>query len=348
MIHWREFSVPASTSVLEALSVIDRAALQFALVVENDTLVGLATDGDVRRALMHGVPTTAPIRLAMNQKPVVGLGSETPQDWRRKLREHRIKYLPIVDAAGRLLRVVNELTCAHRRDNWAVVMAGGLGTRLRPITEQVPKPMLEIGGTPILETILRSLIGAGVGRVFLAVNYRAEMIEEYFGDGSRWDVQIEYLRESRRMGTAGALGLLPQQPQAPLLVMNGDIITGLNFSDFLDGHGRTGALATVCVREYSTQIPFGVVETEGDELRAITEKPVMRHLASAGIYAISAAALAHVPQDSDVFDMPMLLQRLMERRQRVCVYRIDDYWIDIGQMNDLERARKDFGKSTHD
>jgi len=343
MIIWRDFCVSSETPLVDTLRVIDKGGQQFALVVDAGVLVGLVTDGDIRRALMQGLDTSAPIRSAMNSQPVVGLETESSKALRRKLREHRIRHLPIVDARGVLLRVVDEQSCAEPRDNWAVVMAGGLGTRLRPITEQVPKPMIEIGGTPILELILKTLTAAGITRVFLAVNYRSEMIVTHFGDGSRWGVSIEYLRETQPMGTAGALSLLPAEPAAPLLVMNGDILTGLDYAEVLDQHDRSGAVATLCALEHTTQIPYGVVEADGENLLAITEKPTVRHLASAGVYALSGQALQSVPR-SQVFDMPALLQLLVRDGRKVRVHRIDEYWIDIGRMDDLERARKQFGQ----
>lgn len=343
MINYRELTVSADAQVLQALRVIDNGALQFALVVDGERLVGLVTDGDIRRALVNGVDVHDPIRRAMNPNPIVGLDTEKPAQWRRKLRDRQIRHLPIVDAQGRLLRVVTEQTCATARTNWAVVMAGGLGTRLRPITEQIPKPMIEIGGTPILETILRGLTGAGISTVFFAVNYRANMIVDYFGDGHRWDARVEYLHEPKRLGTAGALSLLPRTPTEPILVMNGDILTGLSYGDMLDEHVSSGAAATMCVREYATQIPYGVVETAADELLAITEKPMVTHLASAGIYALSDRVVSGLPH-SEHLDMPALFQQLLAQKQRVRVHRIDSHWIDIGRLDDLERARLEFDK----
>jgi dTDP-glucose pyrophosphorylase len=344
MIDWRQFCVPPEASLLDALRVIDRGALGFALVVDDGRLVGLATDGDVRRALIRGATTSAPIRRAMNSQPVVGRASERAAQWRRKLHESRVRHLPIVDETGRLLRVVNAGNCSQPRDNWAMVMAGGLGTRLRPITDEVPKPMIEIGGTPILETILRTLTSCGITRVFFAVNYRADMIVDYFGDGDRWDAHIQYVREPRRLGTAGALSLLPETPVAPLLVMNGDILTGLDYGEMLDEHSGSGAAATVCVREHTTQIPYGVVDANGAELLTITEKPVVSHLTSAGVYALSAEALRALPTGGHRLDMPALLQSLVDHGRPVRVYRIDEYWIDIGRIDDLERARRELGK----
>jgi dTDP-glucose pyrophosphorylase len=343
MIDWRQLTVSADCPLLEALDAIDRGGLQFALVLDGDRLVGLITDGDVRRSLVKGVAVGAATRLAMNANPVVGSTLEKPAQWRRKLREHQIRHLPIVNPSGRLVRVVTEQNCADPRSNWAVVMAGGLGTRLRPITEQVPKPMIEIGGTPILETILRGLTGAGFSRIFFAVNYRANMIVEYFGDGHRWDARVEYLHEPKRLGTAGALSLLPETPSEPLLVMNGDILTGLSYGDMLDVHAGSGAVATMCIREYATQIPYGVVDIEGDELRAITEKPIVTHLASAGVYALSPDVVRGLPH-SEHLDMPALFQTLIRDGRPVRVHRIDSHWIDIGRVDDLERAQLEFGK----
>jgi dTDP-glucose pyrophosphorylase len=342
MIDWRLLAVSADAPLLEALQVIDRGGLQFVLVVEGERLVGLATDGDIRRALVGGLPTSTSIRHAMNPKPTVGLVSEHPSHWLRKLRDRQIRHLPIVDADGRLVRVVTAQNCAQPRSNWAVVMAGGLGTRLRPITEHVPKPMIEIGGTPILEIILRSLTGAGISRVFFAVNYRANMISDYFGDGARWDARVEYLHEPKRLGTAGALSLLPQAPPSPLLVMNGDILTGLNYGQMLDEHTASRAAATMCIREYATQIPYGVAEVDGHDLRGIIEKPIVTHLASAGIYALSPETLGRVPQ-AEYLDMPALFQGLIGDGQRVRVHRIDANWIDVGRLDDLQRAQLEFG-----
>jgi NDP-sugar pyrophosphorylase family protein len=177
--------------------------------------------------------------------------------------------------------------------------------------------------------------------VFFAVNYRAEMIVEHFGDGSRWDARVEYLEEPKRLGTAGALSLLPEHPSEPVVVMNGDILTSLDYAEMLDIHSGSGAAATMCVREYATQIPYGVVEIEGDELRAITEKPMVTHLASAGIYALSPEAVRRVPR-GECMDMPALFQSLLQERRKVHIHRIEEYWIDIGRPDDLARAQREF------
>jgi dTDP-glucose pyrophosphorylase len=340
-VDWREFTVPAEAPLLEALRVIDRGGLQFALVMRDARLVGIVTDGDVRRALMRGVTTSSAIEDAMNRQPVLGTLEEGPAGWRRKMREHGIRHLPLTDAAGTMQRLISERSGSDTRENWVMLMAGGLGTRLRPITENIPKPMIEVGGRPILETIVGMLAHSGFSRVFLSVNYRADAIERHFGDGRGFGVEIEYLRESKRLGTAGALSMLPAVPSAPMLLMNGDVLTGMDLGEFVDGHVQKGAAASLGVREFSTQIPYGVVDLEADRVLAIREKPEVRHWVSAGIYALSPQVLPLVPH-GEYFDMPTLLERAVERGYSVRSHPILEYWIDVGRVDDLERARQEF------
>lgn len=342
MIHdWQKFSVPPQAALIDALRVIDEGALQFALVVHEGTLVGIVTDGDVRRALVRGVAVSARIDAAMNANPVLGTLAEGPAGWRLKMRRHQIRHLPVVDDARRLLRLVTDQSGQDVRDNWAVLMAGGLGTRLRPITENIPKPMIDVGGRPILETIVDTLAQCGFRKLFLSVNYRAEMIESHFRDGSAFGLDIHYLRETTRLGTAGALAMLPHAPALPMLVMNGDVLTGLDLGGFLDDHVEQSASITVGVRKLVTQIPYGVMELRGDQVLGISEKPEVASVVSAGIYALSPEVLPFVPAGA-FFDMPTLLNRSIEAGQRVRAYVIEDYWIDVGRLDDLERARLEF------
>ena len=340
-VDWRELTVAPEAPLLQTLQVIDKGGVQFALVMADMQLVGVVTDGDVRRALLRGVTINSPTQEAMNPRPILGTLEEGPAGWRRKMHEHGIRHLPLTDAAGRLQRLITEQTGAEIRDNWVVLMAGGLGTRLRPITESIPKPMVEVGGRPILETIIGMLAHAGFRRVFVSVNYRAETIERHFGDGRSFGVEIQYLRESKRLGTAGALSMLPAAPTAPVLLMNGDVLTGMDLGEFVDSHAQSGAGATMGVREYSTQIPYGVVEIEGGRVLSIREKPEFRHSVSAGIYALSPSLLRFVPQH-EYFDMPTLLERAVSEGNLVRAHPIQEYWIDVGRLDDLESARQEF------
>lgn len=342
MIHdWHRFTVPPEASLLDALKVIDDGAMQFAIVVSGQTLVGIVTDGDVRRALVRGASTGSRIDEVMNPNPVCGTLAEGPPGWRLKLRRHQIRHLPVVDASRQLQHLVTDQPSQGARDNWVVLMAGGLGTRLRPLTENIPKPMIEVGGRPILESIVDTLAHHGFRRLFLSVNYRADMIESHFRDGSAFGLQIEYLREPARLGTAGALAMLPHRPTAPLLVMNGDILTGLDLGGFVDTHVEQGSAITIGAREFNTQIPYGVLDLEGEVVRGIREKPSVTSIVSAGIYAVAPDVLGLLP-GPQFFDMPTLVEHAVASGRRVRAQVIRDYWIDVGRLEDLDRARLHF------
>jgi NDP-sugar pyrophosphorylase family protein len=230
------------------------------------------------------------------------------------------------------------------RDNWVVLMAGGLGSRLRPLTDECPKPMLRVGNKPLLETIIETFIEQGFRRFFISVNYMADTIKEYFGDGSRWGAEIQYLEETSRLGTAGALSLLPEKPQAPLLVMNGDLLTKINFRQLLDFHREHHAQGTMCVREYEFQVPYGVVKMDHHRITGFEEKPIQRYFVNAGIYVLEPQALQHIPHGV-FFDMPSLFQTLMADRQEAVVFPIREYWLDIGHMADYDRANGEFARN---
>jgi NDP-sugar pyrophosphorylase family protein len=220
-------------------------------------------------------------------------------------------------------------------------MAGGLGKRLGSLTQSCPKPLLKIGGTPILEIIVNRLAEQGFRKLFISVNYRGEMIEDHFGDGARWTADIQYLREPERLGTAGALSLLPERPPQPFVVMNGDLLTKLNLKHLLDFHREHRAKATMCVREYQFQVPFGVVQADEHRLLGIDEKPTHRFLVNAGIYALDPDVLDLVPKNQ-MFDMPHLFEKLVATGHETMAFPIREYWMDIGRMDDLEQAASEY------
>lgn len=259
------------------------------------------------------------------------------------MRRMTIHHLPLVDDAGRVvgLATLDELVGAGERPNWVVLMAGGLGTRLQPLTDECPKPLLTVGGKPILETILESFAEQGFRRIFLSVNYKAEMIRSHFGTGDRWGVQVEYLHENTRLGTAGALSLLPEKPSDPIVVMNGDLLTRTNFDNLLQFHIAQGATATMSVREYSFQVPYGVVRLDGTHIKAIEEKPVQKFFVNAGIYALSPDVLDHLPAET-FFDMPTLFEHLIVAGKTTAAYPLREYWLDIGRLEEFERAQREW------
>ena len=247
------------------------------------------------------------------------------------------------EEAGRVIGVelLEELIRPRERDNWVVLMAGGLGTRLSPLTNDRPKPMLNVGNKPLLETIIENFVEQGFHRFFISVNYMAGMIKDHFADGGRWGAQIHYLEEDRKLGTAGALSLLPEPPTAPVLVMNCDLLTKVNFRHLLDFHLEHRAQGTMCVREYDFQVPYGVVRLDRQRIAGIDEKPVQRFFVNAGIYVLEPEALHHVPADT-FFDMPSLFERLIAEGQEAAAFPIREYWLDIGQLADYDRANGEF------
>jgi NDP-sugar pyrophosphorylase family protein len=237
-----------------------------------------------------------------------------------------------------------ELPSEPSRDNPVVLMAGGLGLRLRPLTSQIPKPLVKVGTRPVLETIVESFADQGFTDLYLCINYKGELIREHFGDGSRWGVSITYLQEERRLGTAGALSLLPRVPREPVIVMNGDLLTRVDFVRLLEFHRRQGFAATMAMREYQHQVPYGVLELgDGYQIRQLVEKPVQRYHVSAGIYVLEPRVLELVPAGS-YYDMPLLFGELIARQEPVGSFPLRDYWIDIGRLEDLEQAHTDFAE----
>jgi len=308
----------AHASVAEAIQQIDANDLEELRVVAPDgRMLGAVSDLDIRRAILGGAGLEAAI------------GSLLP-----------IEQTGAVNAGAPETAALDRQT-VPLADRWVVLMAGGRGRRLQPLTQECPKPLLRVGGRPLLESTIEHLSAFGFSRFFLSVNYRAEMIEASLGDGSRWGVQIEYVREANLLGTAGSLGLLPGVPGAGFLVMNADLLTDLDPARLFSFHEREGQAATVCVCGHDVQVPFGVVGTDGSRLLHIAERPRERFVINAGIYVLEPTTLDLLPANQP-FDMPELLQRLLDRGQPAAVYPIREYWCDIGSQADLDRANLDF------
>lgn len=338
--------VSPETSILDTIKTIESGSRQIALIVDAERhLLGTVTDGDIRRGILRGIGLDQQISNVMNTHPLTAGPDQGTDAILRLMRDREIHQIPIIDADGRLLRIetLNELMHREVSDIWVVLMAGGLGTRLRPLTDTIPKPLLPVGGRPLLETIIESIASQGFRQIFLSVNYKAEMFEQHFGDGSSMGVQIKYLYEQDRMGTAGALGSLPEKPRNPVIVMNGDLLTTLNFRQLIDYHREHRAKATMAVREYSFQVPYGVVEIDQHRLVSISEKPIHKFFVSAGIYVIEPDALDLIPE-GQLYDMPQLFESILKRKEEAAVFPIREYWLDIGRLDDLERAQNEFGK----
>jgi dTDP-glucose pyrophosphorylase len=346
MKGWEESLVGPDTPLRDALATIDRTGTQLALVVDaNRKLLGTLSDGDLRRALLRGLALTDPVSRAMYNNPTCAKSGEPHYAMIATMRRLGLHQLPVVDANGVVvgLEIVHEYLTPPARENRVVIMAGGLGSRLEELTRETPKPMLPVGSRPLLETIVRGFAEQGFRHFYFAVNYKAEQIENHFRDGRALDVSIEYLRERERMGTAGALSLIPEAPREPMIVMNADLLTKEDFAQMIERHIEAEAVATMAVRDYEMQVPFGVVRERDGAIERIEEKPIQRFVVAAGIYVLSPAALQLVPKET-FFDMPTLFERLVQQGMRTRCHHIDGYWLDIGRMSDYERANVEFGK----
>jgi dTDP-glucose pyrophosphorylase/predicted transcriptional regulator len=341
-----DLRVSLNSSVSETIRCMATNGRQVALVLdEHDRLLGVVTDGDVRRGILRGVVLEAPVSHIMNPNPKVASPSDSTQDIVNRMNEFGIHHVPLVSAEGRVTGVFTIDDFMHPADASTpiVLMAGGRGQRLYPLTKDVPKPMLPIGGVPILEIILRNLRAQGFVNVFISVNYLADVIMDHVGDGSALGLSVHYVHESKPLGTAGAIAALQGTIDEPFVVMNSDLLTEVNLRDMLSFHANQGAKATIGVREHFFEIPYGVVNLRGSIVESMAEKPLHRSLVNAGIYVLDPFALSLLNQD-EYCDMPTLLGMLMEQGQDVAAFPIHESWLDVGRPEDLNQARTDSNK----
>jgi dTDP-glucose pyrophosphorylase/predicted transcriptional regulator len=338
---WKNILVSPTATIQKVLKVIDSAALQFALVVDADNrLLGTVTDGDIRRALINDLPLSHPVSDIMFTTPTVGNINSSKRQLLELMNAKQLNSIPIVDngiVVG--LETIHHVTQKNTYDNPVFLMAGGFGTRLKPLTDNCPKPLLKVGDKPILETVLLSFIKSGFHNFYISTHYLPEMIQDYFGDGSKWGVSINYVHEEQPLGTGGALGLLPKGlPNLPVIMMNGDVLTKVDLEALLAFHNDNNANATMCVREYEYQVPFGVIENEGHNIKSMVEKPTQRFHVNAGIYVVSRKIIEEV-NNNEVIDMPTLLERHLDNN--VLMFPFYEYWLDIGRIDDFNRAQID-------
>jgi dTDP-glucose pyrophosphorylase len=346
MTDWKSVLVSPHSTIRDALKVINIARSQFAMVVDADLkLLGTLSDGDVRRGLLDNVSLADVVEKCMCRDPKVAKSQQSAEEILVLMRRSGLHQIPIVDVDHRVigLKTIDDFLCLANRENPVVIMAGGLGSRLHELTRDQPKPMLPVGGRPLLEMIVNRFVTQGLSNIWLAINYRSEVIEEYFGDGRAFGADIRYLREDKRLGTAGALSLLPSEIAQPVIVSNADLVASLNYTELLDAHLSAGALATMAVREHEYPIPFGVVMESGGRIERIEEKPVHRVLVNAGVYVLSPEAIRRVPRNL-YFDMPQLFENLIDDRKPVFCHRLNGYWLDIGHRTDYEKANTDFSE----
>ena len=334
-----EIKINQNASIKQALKVIDKGAIKVAVVLSDDgLLLGMLSDGDIRRALLKGMSLGDSIAGIINKHPVVANINDTKERILELANEKKLHQIPII-SNGKLIGIqdIREFLAPKNKPNKVILMVGGLGTRLRPLTNDVPKPMLDVGNKPILHTIVENFAKYGYTDIIMCVNYKSEIIKEYFGNGDKFGVKIEYVLENQRMGTAGALGLLQKRPKDDFFVMNGDLLTNVNFEYLHEYHKDSNALASICIRKYEMQVPYGVVNVRANKVTSIEEKPTQSFFVSAGIYMFSPIVLDFIPKGV-FYDMPTLFSELLKQDFAVYPFFIREYWLDIGKMDEYRRA----------
>ena len=338
--YWREIILPTEVTLKEVVNLLDVTALRIVLITDtSNALIGTISDGDIRRGLLSGLNLSSSIDSIINKNPIVVSPEINREIVLKIMTSNKIQQIPIINEKNQILglHLWNELNTPPLHSNLIVIMAGGKGTRLHPQTKNCPKPLLPIAGKPILEHIIDRAKIQGFTNFILAIHHLGGMIEDHFGDGNKFGVKIQYLRESSPLGTAGALSLLHPKPDSAFIVTNGDIITEINYIELLNFHHQNRAFATMAVRGYEWQNPFGVVETNGIEIIGFEEKPITRSYINAGVYALQPSTLSFL-EKSVSCDMPSLMKRLQEKSKRVIAFPVHEQWIDIGQPIQFAQA----------
>ncbi|MCT7614602.1 nucleotidyltransferase family protein [Aliarcobacter butzleri] len=346
MKNIEDIIVKESTSILEVLQIIDKSSKQLAIVVDdNKRLLGTISDGDIRRALLNNISLNESVKDIYFKTPTVANINNSKEEIINICRVKKIHQIPIVDDNGNLIgiEILDELIKPKDKTNKVILMVGGLGTRLRPLTETTPKPMLKVGNKPILQTIVEKFAEYGYTNIIMCVNYKSHIIQDYFKDGSDFGVNIEYILENQRMGTAGALSLLKEKPNEPFFVMNGDLLTNVNFEHLHNYHIATNSIGTMCVREYDFQVPYGVVNIKDSKIASIEEKPTHKFFVSAGIYMLSSEVLNYIPENQ-FYDMPTLFEKIISEGKNAISFPLREYWLDIGRMEEYKKANDEYSE----
>lgn len=344
MKDWKDISVTRIEPIQRALEILNRSGAKIVLVTdEHQKLIGTITDGDIRRGLLKGIQINQSVDFVMNVKPLSLPENSSRSEIIHLMREKSILQIPLIDTSGKICEVItlDEYLRIEKKENEVLLLAGGLGSRLSSLTANCPKSMLKIGNKPILETIIETFRDQGYHNFCLCVNYLSNVIVDHFKDGSEIGVKIRYIKEEKRLGTAGPLSLHEPINTLPIIVMNADLLTKINFNDLIKFHQSHSNDVTVCLRQYDVQIPFGVVSLENDRIKEIQEKPTKNYFVSSGIYVFKPEVLKYVPGDS-FYDMPTFLEDLIKNNRKVGGYPFYDYWIDIGRIDDYEKAHNEF------
>ena len=339
-----QIKIVVTSTIEKALSVIDSGAVKIALVVDTDNkLLGTLSDGDIRRGLLRKKLLNETIEDVYFKNPTTANKGASKEDLLHLCLVNGISQVPIVDEDRKVidLFIIDDGLQKKQHENHVVLMVGGLGTRLRPLTENTPKPMLKVGGKPILETIVKRFVEDGFTNITMCLGYKSNVIQDYFRDGGSFGANIDYIVEEERMGTAGALTLLEKRLDNPFFVMNGDLLTNINFEKMLDFHVEHNSKATMCVREYDIEVPYGVVNVANENITSIIEKPIHSFFVNSGIYLLEPDCIDLIP-DNKFYDMPTLFEELIAAKEKIISFPLQEYWLDIGRVADYEKANAEY------
>lgn len=337
--EWGHLCVSPSSSILEVAKILQDTSTRIVLVVdEGNKLIGIVTDGDIRRGILAGVSAEEPCARVLNASPQTITPEGQLDDVLRVASGSDADSIPVISDRGLVGGVWVSHSGQERLLNTVVIMAGGKGMRLRPMTTSIPKPLVPLGDKPMLHRLLESLRSEGFERVALSVNYLGEQIEDSVGDGSSWGLSVTYLREDSPLGTAGALGLLDPVPESPVLVVNADVLTSASFRRLITHHSLVAAAITVGMRVHYIEHPFGVLALDGSRVAGIREKPIWREFVSAGVYVLSPEIFLLLPTGQQL-DMPDLVGLALAQGLQVEGFPLHEPWLDVGTIDDFRTAQ---------
>ncbi len=340
--------ISKNCTIIDAIQKINSNSRQAVCVIDEEgKLIGLVSDGDIRRALANGVALDGLIADYMNKSPRFLTKGAGETEIQALMLKYQVSQIPIVDGNGKLVALETHQSILEKEylSNQVILMAGGKGSRLYPLTQETPKPLIPIAGRPIVEMIIKNFLRAGYGEFTISVNYLADQIKDYLKDGRQWNASIDYLDETKATGTAGSLALLPERPTEPFFIMNADILTNVNFSALRQKHIDDNNVLTVCARTIETPIAYGVLESNGDRISKCVEKPTLRHQVNAGVYMANPEVLDIIGDQERFYNMTDLIDECLERDLRIGIFNIHEYWRDIGQLADLELARNEYDEN---
>jgi len=339
-----KIKISKDATIKQALKVISDGASRIALVVDKKSkLLGILTDGHIRRGFLKGLDINSPVKSIIFKKPIIAKENDSKEKLLKIALSKKIYQIPVIDKNGKAIgiHVLDELI-KKNKSNKVVIMAGGKGMRLRPLTKNIPKPMLKVGKKPILQTIIERFKESGYINFVICVNHKSNVIKNYFGNGDKFGIKIEYIQEKRRMGTAGAISLLKKKPKEPFFVINGDLMIKLDFEKMLDFHNENYSKATMCIAEYNLELPYGEVKLNKENIISIEEKPIHKIFVNAGVYILDPKCIDLIPKK--FFDMPSLFKKIIAKKKKTISFPIHEYWVDVGRFDDYKKAKVEYSK----